>query len=70
MVLFSIVPAQFWVNLYLYDYESDYISNLIKSDKSRAFKFMNISRFTCDEYNLNDSSDLCFFVQSILMNYN
>ena len=32
-------PAPFWANLYLYSYEEDYISDMIKSDKVRARHF-------------------------------
>ena len=32
----GIDSVPFWTDLYLYDYEDDFISNLIKTDKSRA----------------------------------
>ena len=51
----GIYPAPFWANLYLYDYEVSFISNLIKTHKLRAIKFKNASRFFRDERNSNDS---------------
>ena len=54
----GIYPAPFWENLYLYDYEASFISNLIKTHKPRAIKFKNASRFFRDERNSN-YSDWC-----------
>ena len=53
----GIDPAPFWANLYLYDYESKFVTNLISVDKIRARKFVNASRFIDDECNLNDSGE-------------
>ena len=47
----------FWANLHLYVYESDFITSLISSDKRRAIKFRNASRFIDDECNLNDDGE-------------
>ena len=53
----GIDPAPFWANLHLYVYESDFITSLISSDKRRAIKFRNASRFIDDECNLNDDGE-------------
>ena len=53
----GIDPAPFWANLYLYYYESKFITTLMSEDKIRARKFINASRFIDDECNLNDSSE-------------
>ena len=53
----GIDPAPFWANLYLYHYEEQFISKLITTDKARAKKFLNASRFIDDECNLNDYSE-------------
>ena len=50
----GIDPAPFWANLYLYKYESDFITQLMKSDKVRARKYLHATRFIDDECNLND----------------
>lgn len=50
-------PAPIWANLYLYDNKADFISNLNKTDKPRAIKFKNASRFIDDECNLNGNSN-------------
>jgi len=50
-------PAPFWANLYLHHYEYQFISNLIKNDKNRAFKFRHCFRFIDDECNINDSDE-------------
>lgn len=49
--------ATFWTNLYLYDYEADFISNLTETDKSKTIKFKKASCFI-DECNLNGSGEL------------
>ena len=55
----GIDPAPFWANLYLFFYESEYITNLIKSkDKEtrfRGFKFKNCFRFIDDCCSINDN---------------
>ena len=53
----GIDPAPFWANLYLYSYEHDFITSLMKSDKKRAFRFLHASRFIDDELNLNDCGE-------------
>ena len=53
----GIDPAPFWANLHLYSYEYSFITRLIKSDKSRAFKFRHSTRFIDDECNLNDDGE-------------
>ena len=53
----GIDPAPFWANLYLYKYESDFITQLMKSDKVRARKYLHATRFIDDECNLNDSGE-------------
>ena len=53
----GIDPAPFWANLYLYHYEEKFVSNMITTDKYRARKFFNASRFIDDECNLNDSGE-------------
>ena len=55
----GIRPADFWADLYLYDYETDVISVLIKTDEPRVIKFKNASRFVDDECNLNNSGEFC-----------
>ena len=50
----GIDPAPFWANLYLHKYESDHITNLMRSDKRCALMYRNASRFIDDECNLND----------------
>ena len=44
-------PATFLANLYLYSYETDFISSLIKTDKPGTLKFKNASRFIDYEFN-------------------
>ena len=53
----GIDPAPFWANLYLYYYESKFITTLMSEDKIRARKFVNANRFIDDECNLNDSGE-------------
>ena len=54
----GIDPAPFWANLFLYTYESEYISNLInsgsKDDKVKARHFHSTKRFIDDLCTLND----------------
>ena len=51
-------PVPFWANLYLYGYEADFISNLIKTDKCRAIKFKKESCSIGYKCNLNYSGKL------------
>ena len=53
----EIDPAPFWVNLYLYKHECDYIGKLIDSDKTRARKYHGAYRFIHDQCCINDSND-------------
>ena len=53
----GIDPAPFWANLHLYSYEYAFILRLMKSDKRRAFKFRNATRFIEDQCNLNDDGE-------------
>ena len=53
----GIDPAPFLANLYLYKYESDFISDLIKNDKVRAYRYKHSVRFIDDECNLNDGGE-------------
>ena len=57
----GIDPAPFWANIYLYSYESKYISDLIKSNttanKILARKFHATSRFIDDLCSLNDGGE-------------
>ena len=53
----GIDPAPFWANLYLYKYEYDHVTNLMRSDKRRALLYQNAARFIDDECNLNDCGE-------------
>ncbi len=53
----GIDPAPFWANLHLYSYEYTYVTNLMRTDKARAMKFRNATRFIDDECNLNDGGE-------------
>ena len=35
----GISPTPFWTNLYLYDYETDFIPSQIKTDRTKMIKF-------------------------------
>ena len=48
-------PAPFWSNLYLYNYESKYITNLIKTNKLRGRRFLSTFRLIDNIRALNDS---------------
>ena len=50
----GIDPAPFWANLFLYTYESDYVRNLIKTDKAKAAHFHATKRFIDDLCAAND----------------
>ena len=50
----GIDPAPFWANLYLYFYEHQFITSLMRTDKRRARMFINACRFIDDECNIND----------------
>ena len=53
----GIDPAPFWANLYLYHYENLFVTNLIRTDRYRGFKFKNCFRFIDDACNLNDGGE-------------
>ena len=53
----SELTQYFFGQIYLYNYDAYFISNLIKTDKPRAIKLKNASRFIDDECNLNDSGE-------------
>ena len=58
----GIDPAPFWANIYLYSYESKYITNLTKNNISKenkilAKKFHATSRFIDDLLALNDGGE-------------
>ena len=57
----GIDPAPFWANLYLYNYEENFISDMIQSDKVRARHFHACMRFIDDLLGLNDGGE---FVRS------
>jgi hypothetical protein len=50
-------PAPFFANLFLYVYESKFISNLLKTDPARARRFRHIFRFIDDLISLNDNGE-------------
>ena len=53
----GIDPAPFWANLYLYYYENNFMTKLIKTDRYRGFKFKNCFRFIDDACNINDDGE-------------
>ena len=50
----GIDPAPFWANLFLYVYETKYVTDLIGEDKAKARRFHSIKRFIDDLCTLND----------------
>ena len=62
----NIDPAPHWANLYLYSYEEEHVSNLIKHDPAAARRYKYAFRFIDDECNLNDSSQ---FKNSFILIY-
>ena len=50
----GIDPAPFWANLYLYYFECEFITKLIKTNKNKAIKFHGTSRFIDDLCAIND----------------
>ena len=50
-------PAPFWSNLYLYNYESKYITNLIRTNKLRGRRFLSTFRLIDNICALNDSCE-------------
>ena len=53
----GIDPAPFWANLFLYAYETNYMSNLISLDKVKARHFHSTKRFIDDLCALNDGGE-------------
>ena len=47
-------PAPFWASLYLYNYESKYVSNLIRTNKLRGRRFHSTFPFIDDHCALDD----------------
>ena len=50
-------PAPFFANLFLYVYESKFISYLLKTDPARAQKFRHVFRFIDDLLSFNDDGE-------------
>ena len=53
----GIDPAPFFANSYLYHYEENFITKLMKTNPTSARKFQHAARFIDDEINLNDSGE-------------
>ena len=53
----GIDPAPFWVNLFLYFFESKFIKDLRSQSSERAFLYKNTSRFIDDLCTINDNFD-------------
>ena len=53
----GIDPAPFWANLYLYSYECEYMNELIKRNKSKAFCYHGSFRFIDDKCCINGSRE-------------
>ena len=53
----GIDPAPFLANLYLYHFESEFISILSRTDRYRGFKFKHCFRFIDDACNINDDNE-------------
>ena len=52
----GIDPSPFWANLFLYQYEQRYMTDLIKADKVKARHFHSTKRFIDDLCALNDGN--------------
>ena len=52
----GIDPAPFWANLFLYQYEHRYLSQLIEEDKVKARHFHSTKRFIDDLCAINDGN--------------
>jgi len=52
----GIDPAPFWANLFLYQYENRYVTQLISEDKIKARHFHSTKRFIDDLCALNDGN--------------
>ena len=53
----GIDPAPFWANLFLYVYESSYMSSLVQTDRAKARLFFLIKRFIDDLCAINDEGE-------------
>ena len=53
----GIDPAPFWANLFLYQYESQYVQNLVSNSSPRAYNFHSVGRFIDDLCAINDRDD-------------
>ena len=53
----GIDPAPFWANLFLYVYESRYMSSLVQTDRAKARLFFLIKRFIDDLCAINDEGE-------------
>ena len=53
----GIDPAPFWANLYLYHFESKFITKMSRSERYRGFKFKHCFRFIDDLLAINDSNE-------------
>ena len=53
----GIDPAPFWANLFLYYFESKYVTNLISLGSTRAYNFHSVGRFIDDLCAINDRDD-------------
>ena len=53
----GIDPAPLWANLYLYYFESKFITKMSRSEQYRGFKFRHCFRFIDDLLTINDSNE-------------
>lgn len=53
----GIDPAPFWANLYLYYFESKFITKMSRTERYRGFKFKHCFRFIDDLIAINDSGE-------------
>lgn len=61
----GIDPAPHWANLYLYSYEENHVTELMKQDLVSARRYKYAFRFIDDECNLNDSGQFKNSCQNI-----
>jgi len=53
----GIDPAPFWANLFLYQYESKYVQNLVSNSSPSAYNFHSVGRFIDDLCAINDKDE-------------
>ena len=53
----GIDPAPFWANLFLYFFESKYVTSLVSQGSPRAFKYHGTGRFIDDLCAINDGHE-------------